>query len=105
MPGKWRLTPNTLWPPLTRDSDGAARSGRRTEGYQGLFRLASRIPVWYGTYTPRVARVIVPGVPHHVIERSSRRGEALLHDAECRVERGFVADWRRRHGVEGGTSA
>ncbi len=39
----------------------------------GAFQLASLISVLYGMCMHRIARAIVPGIPHHVIWRGNRR--------------------------------
>ena len=51
-------------------------------------------------YMPRIARVIVPGVPHHVTQRGSRRRQTFFRDGDYRVYRELMAEWCREHGVE-----
>ena len=62
--------------------------------------LDSLISVWYGMCMPRIARVIVPGVPHHVTQRSNRREQTFFRDGDYRVYRELMAEWCSEHGVE-----
>ena len=49
---------------------------------------------------PRIARVIVPGAPHHVTQRGNRRQQTFFCDDDYRVYRELMAEWCREHGVE-----
>lgn len=48
----------------------------------------------------RIARVVVPGVPHHVIQRGNRRLKTFYCEADYRVYRALVATYCTEHGVE-----
>ena len=48
----------------------------------------------------RLARVVVPGIPHHVIQRGNRRQETFFEDADYRAYMDLMAEWCERRGVE-----
>jgi putative transposase len=49
---------------------------------------------------PRVSRVVIPGVAHHVTLRGNRRMQTFFSDADYAAYRGLVADGCRAAGVE-----
>ena len=48
----------------------------------------------------RLARVIVPGLPHHVTQRGNRREAIFFEDGDQEVYRDLLAEQVRRRGVE-----
>jgi len=48
----------------------------------------------------RIARVVVPGYPHHVTQRGSRRQPTFFCDSDYLLYLNIVADWCLREGVE-----
>ena len=48
----------------------------------------------------RIARVVVPGIPHHVTQRGNRRQEAFLADDDYRTYLSFMAEGCAKRGVE-----
>ena len=48
----------------------------------------------------RLARVIVPGAPHHVTQRGNRREPIFFEDGDQEVYRDLLAEQAERHGVE-----
>src|SRR5436190_14281974 len=48
----------------------------------------------------RLARVIVPGLPHHVTQRGNRREPIFFEDGDQEVYRDLLAEQTRRRGVE-----
>lgn len=48
----------------------------------------------------RQARVVVPGVPHHVVQQGNRRQATFFDDADYQRYRGLVAAACGAHGVE-----
>ena len=48
----------------------------------------------------RIARVVVPGNPHHVIQRGNRRQQTFFGREDYNAYLGFMADWCRRCQVE-----
>jgi putative transposase len=48
----------------------------------------------------RLARVVVPGYPHHVIQRGNRRQETFFCDEDYRSYLELMAHWSRRCGLE-----
>lgn len=48
----------------------------------------------------RLARVIVPGLPHHVTQRGNRREPIFFEDGDQEVYRDLLAEQARRRGVE-----
>ena len=49
---------------------------------------------------PRLARVVVPGVPHHVTQRGNRRLPTFFADADYTAYRDLLAEWAAARGVE-----
>lgn len=49
---------------------------------------------------PRLARVVVPGYPHHVTQRGNRRMRVFFSDDDHRVYLGLLADACARAGTE-----
>lgn len=47
----------------------------------------------------RLARVVVPGVPHHVTRRGNRRLATFFHEADYAAYRALMAEWCGRYGV------
>lgn len=47
----------------------------------------------------RLARVVAPGVPHHVTQRGNRRQETFFRPADYRLYRELMAEWCGRCGV------
>lgn len=48
---------------------------------------------------PRLARVVVPGVPLHVTQRGNRRQRTFFGDADYGYYVGLMRHWCRTHGV------
>jgi putative transposase len=49
---------------------------------------------------PRIARVVVPGLPHHVTQRGNRRGPIFFEPGDQRVYKALLAEQARKAGVE-----
>jgi putative transposase len=49
---------------------------------------------------PRIARVVVPGVPHHITQRGNRRQTTFFSDEDYRYYIAGMAESCRRNGVE-----
>jgi len=49
---------------------------------------------------PRLARVVAPGVPHHVTQRGNRRLQTFFNDGDYQAYIAIMAYWCREHGVE-----
>ena len=47
----------------------------------------------------RIARVIAPGIPHHVTQRGNRRQTAFFTDDDCRAYLDLLREHCRLHGV------
>ena len=47
----------------------------------------------------RIARVVLPGYPHHVTQRGSRRQPTFFREEDYRRYLRLLADWCQRHGV------
>jgi putative transposase len=47
----------------------------------------------------RIARFVVPGLPHHVTQRGNRRENVFLSDADYELYRDLLAAQCRKHGV------
>lgn len=48
----------------------------------------------------RIARVVVPGYPHHVTQRGSRRQPTFFNESDYQLYLNIVAKWCLREGVE-----
>ena len=48
----------------------------------------------------RLARVVAPGLPHHVTQRGNRRQETFFCEADYRAYLALMAQWCERAGVE-----
>ena len=48
----------------------------------------------------RLARVVVPGIPHHVTQRGNRRQTAFFNDGDYQASRDLMAERCACHGVE-----
>jgi putative transposase len=48
---------------------------------------------------PRIARVVVPNMPHHVTQRGNRRQEVFFCEDDYRAYLSLMKDWCGRHGV------
>ena len=47
----------------------------------------------------RIARVVVPGLPHHVTQRGNRRMQTFFGEEDYRAYLSLAAEWCSRHGV------
>ena len=47
----------------------------------------------------RIARVVAPGMPHHVTQRGNRRMQTFLRDADYNAYLGLMAEWCTKHQV------
>ena len=47
----------------------------------------------------RIARVVIPGLPHHVTQRGNRRQQTFFCDQDYRGYLALMGDWCRRCGV------
>jgi putative transposase len=47
----------------------------------------------------RIARVVVPGLPHHVLQRGNRRQRTFFRKADDAACSSRLATWCRGHGV------
>ncbi|MCH8155644.1 MAG: transposase, partial [Proteobacteria bacterium] len=48
----------------------------------------------------RLARVVAPGLPHHVTQRGNRRQETFFSEADYHAYLALLAEWCGRRGVE-----
>ncbi|NQT50685.1 transposase, partial [bacterium] len=48
---------------------------------------------------PRLARVVVPGIPHHITQRGNRRQPTFFCDADHEAYIDLMAEWCGREGV------
>ena len=48
----------------------------------------------------RIARFVVPGLPHHVTQRGNRRETVFFSDADFELYRDLLAQLTRKHAVE-----
>jgi len=48
----------------------------------------------------RMARVVVPGIPHHVTQRGNRRQTTFFEDGDYEIYKSLMAEWCLSQGVE-----
>lgn len=48
----------------------------------------------------RLARVVIPGLPHHVTHRGNRRQQTFFNDGAYAAYLELMGDWCREEGVE-----
>lgn len=48
---------------------------------------------------PRIARIIAPGIPHHVTQRGNRRMETFFRDEDYQAYLTLMAEWCRKCNV------
>jgi putative transposase len=49
---------------------------------------------------PRIARVVVPGLPHHVTQRGNRRVETFRSDKDRRIYLMLIGEYADRHRLD-----
>lgn len=49
---------------------------------------------------PRIARIIAPGIPHHVTQRGNRRMETFFREEDYSAYLALMAEWCRKFRVE-----
>ncbi len=47
----------------------------------------------------RLARIVVPGLPHHVTQRGNRREAIFFEDGDQEIYRDLLAEQTRKAGV------
>jgi putative transposase len=47
----------------------------------------------------RLARLVIPGMPHHVTQRGNRRQPTFFNDGDYAAYLELMADWCRKEGV------
>src|SRR3990167_8227997 len=48
----------------------------------------------------RLARLVLPGFPHHITQRGNRRQQTFFNDGDYAAYVELMADWCREEGVE-----
>ena len=48
----------------------------------------------------RLARVVAPGIPHHITQRGNRRQDTFFSDEDYRFYLDLMAHWCGHYGVE-----
>ena len=48
----------------------------------------------------RLARVVVPGIPHHVTQRGNRRQDTFFRDEDYAAYKALMTEWCAQCGVE-----
>lgn len=48
----------------------------------------------------RIARVVVPGIPHHVTQRGVRRMETFFDEEDYKIYLSLMGEWCRQSGIE-----
>jgi putative transposase len=48
----------------------------------------------------RLARLVIPGLPHHVIQRGNRRQQTFFNDGDYAAYLELMAEWCREESIE-----
>ena len=48
----------------------------------------------------RLARLVIPGLPHHITQRGNRRQKTFFNDGDYQAYLELMAEWCGEHGVE-----
>ena len=48
----------------------------------------------------RLARVVAPGIPHHVTQRGNRRQPTFFQDTDYQLYLDLAAEWCQKQGVQ-----
>ena len=48
----------------------------------------------------RIARVVVPNIPHHIIQRGNRRQKVFFREDDYREYLSLMREWCRRFGID-----
>jgi len=48
----------------------------------------------------RIARVVVPNIPHHIIQRGNRRQQVFFKKSDYKEYKALLSEWCREKGVE-----
>jgi putative transposase len=48
----------------------------------------------------RIARVVAPGIPHHVTQRGNRRQQTFFHDADYQAYLELMSEWCAKYQVQ-----
>ena len=72
-----------------------SRSAARCAAGPALAILEGRLRL-----VARLARVVVPGVPHHVTQRGNRRQRTFFEEGDYETYKSLMAEWCRSRGVE-----
>lgn len=54
----------------------------------------------YLTFMARIARVIAPGMPHHITQRGNRRQQTFFSDDDYHAYISLMAEWCDKYGVD-----
>ena len=54
--------------------------------------------LWYSAAMPRIARIIVPGAPHHITQRGNNRQDVFFVDDDRRVCLALLKERWASHG-------
>jgi len=49
---------------------------------------------------PRIARVVAPGLPHHVTQRGNRRQQTFFCKSDYKLYMHLMAEWCAKYNVE-----
>ncbi len=87
--------------PAARSARVRVRSRLRDEAAPYLYaRLYARLCSCYVPAMTRLARMVVPGLPHHVTQRGNRREAIFFEDGDQEIYRDLLAEQTARAGVE-----
>lgn len=62
--------------------------------------MASRLRPAILQVMPRAARIVFPGLPHHVTQRGNRRNQVFFSDADYLIYRHWLREYAAKHDVE-----
>ncbi len=47
----------------------------------------------------RLARVVAPGIPHHITQRGNRRQSTFFHESDYQLYLDLALEWSQAHGM------
>jgi putative transposase len=56
--------------------------------------------VWRFTGMARLARAVIPEMPHHVTQRGNRRQQTFFNDGDYAAYLQLMVEWCNKEGVE-----
>jgi hypothetical protein len=73
--------------------------GKRGKGDSALYVVILLVP-HYNTIMPGVARIVIPGVPHHITQRGNQRQDIFFTSGYRLVYLKLLMEYSTRYGLK-----